>query len=105
MDLVLKLIKGNTYEEYEALFTKAGLMDDEININITTVIDFTLCNAGSITSEETVIVRQSLKELIYTHITPEYVEVIKGVLKEIQERITVPEPINRMMQRLQRKLK
>ena len=105
MDLVLKLIKGNTYEEYEALFTKAGLMDDEININITTVIDFTLCNAGSITSEEAAIVRQSLRELIYTYITPEYAEVIKEVLKEIQERITVPEPINRIMQRLQRKLK
>ena len=105
MDLVLKLIKGNTYEEYEALFTKAGLMDDEININITTVIDLTICNAGSITSEEILTVRQSLKELIYTHITPEYAEVIKGVLKEIQERITVPDPINRTMQRLQRKLK
>ena len=103
--LVQQLTQGNTYEEYEALFTAANLMDDEININLTVIIDFTICNAGSITSEETLTVKQSLKELVYSDITPEYAEVIQGVLKEIQDRFSVPVPLIRLIQRLQRKLK
>lgn len=104
MDLVQKLIQGNTYEEYEALFTAANLMDDEINIDITVIIDLTICNAGSITKEETLTVKQSLKDLVYSDIPPEYAEVIQGVLKEVQDRFSVPESLIRLIERLQRKL-
>ena len=86
--LLAKLTLGNTYEEYEVVFSEAGLNNEEVNMNITQLIDFTVNNIGQMTNDEHKAVGTALKELNQETLSKEYKELIYPLLNEVKPYIS-----------------
>lgn len=78
--LVLELIKGNTFEEYDAIFDKAGLNDYDANRSITSIIDLTVCNAGSIVKSEQQSIVEDLEALNAMNLSDSYKLLISDLI-------------------------
>lgn len=81
--LIEELTQGNTYEEYEQIFLKANLLDEDVNMEITRLIDFTICNIGAIDKYEFISIIGAIDHLIELRLDPEYGQVIKDVASHI----------------------
>ena len=83
--IVEELLKGNTYAQYDKAFFDANLNNVLINMNITTIIDLGINNAGEITLHEKFEINNALKFLNQATLSKKYmdlIEEIKGILRE-----------------------
>lgn len=83
-----KLSKGNTFEEYDELFQNTPYKNEDINMEITVLIDLTVCNAGQITHAEHRSIGETLKELNTVELSPEYKKLLTKILHEVSPYIS-----------------
>lgn len=81
--LVLELIKGNVFEEYDAIFSKAGLDNFDANRSISSIIDLTVCNAGSIVQSEQDSIIEDLAALNSMNLSESYKLLISDLIDYI----------------------
>ena len=81
--LVLELIKGNVFEEYDAIFSKAGLDNYDANRSIISIIDLTVCNAGSIVQSEQDSIIADLETLNSMNLSASYKLLISDLIDYI----------------------
>lgn len=87
MNISEALVQGNTFSEFDEIFFKEGFKNLDLNMNIVQIIDFTICNAGSITAKEVKKVKKSLTEIKAQALDSKYKALISDVISKIQNYI------------------
>lgn len=103
MSILQQLIKGNTYAEYDALFTQADFANEDMNMHITQIIDLTICNTGSIMPDEIKALKEALVELSHSRPNSKYKTLLKELLTEVDS--FIPKSLNIEIRHLRNVLK
>lgn len=98
------LIQGNTYAEYELIFANAGLNDEDINMSITQLIDYVLCNSGTIMPDEIKHIKEALQELLDAKLDDRYKRMVYRLVQELNK-YYIPKGAGRLLKELRKKTK